>query len=97
MKNFNRRSSHGDHGSKRRATRTLTSVDRMHSLILIYIKHSYKHVVTAPVQLMDNLESNFYFEDTRGIRKIWGRKYSVCKCMCKVGYTRAIAYNQAPH
>ena len=45
MKNFNRRSFHGHHGSKRRelAQHAHTHVDRTHSLTQLH-QHSYIHV-----------------------------------------------------
>ena len=57
MKNFNRRSSHGHHGSKRHelAPHALTWIAHIHS-------HTYMNTVTTtlcevPAQLLQNLES----------------------------------------
>ena len=48
MKKFNRRSSHGHHGSKRRelVQHTHTHVDRTHSLTQLH-QHSYNHFVQS--------------------------------------------------
>ena len=67
MKNFNRHSSHGDHGSKHGelAQHALTWIARIHS-------HTYINTVSttlceAPAQLLHNLELlKFYFEGTSG-------------------------------
>ena len=62
MKNFNRRSFHGGHGSKRRElaelTRTLTWVARIHS-------HTYINIIRntwceAPAQLLQNFENRSF-------------------------------------
>ena len=59
MKNFNRRTSHGHYGSKRRK---LTWIARIHSHT--FINTVKTTLCEAPPQLLQNLESNFYFEGT---------------------------------
>ena len=54
------------HGSKRRATRTLTWIARSHSHI--YINTVTTTLCEAPAQLLQTLESNFYFEGIEGYR-----------------------------
>ena len=66
-KNFNRRNSHGHHGSKchELAQHALTWIARMHS-------HTYINTVTitwceVPAQLLQNLELNLYLKVPEGL------------------------------
>ena len=59
MKNFNSRSSHSHHGSKRHELVQHTNSHGLQALTHTYIKTVTTTLCQAPAQLLQNLESNF--------------------------------------
>ena len=66
MKEFNRRSSHGHHGSKRRelAQHAHSRVSQAFTHALTSTQLHPTMLCEAPAQLLLNLKSNLYFEGT---------------------------------
>ena len=85
MENFNRRSSHGHHGSKSKhlrtgATSTLMWIAHIHSHTYKYSynwphlhEHGYKHLVRSASSAMTEFGIKFYVEGTwgRGSKPLW--------------------------